>query len=218
MTSVKHGSISLQLHIGGVSSIPFCFVLFNNFPPGQYHGKSCRRPDGRRAPYFQFLYGFPHTLVRIAGNPFHADGQLRLVISPSDPRMASSTGVRPSRQTQRPLNFSFLQPKQEIQPVYFSMRNRSNRSTFAPADSAPIDASVISVSVFQPMRGPAFTATIFLLIFITPLSGMPKRSRRNRRYDRRLRSNRIFGGCFREVFREVLSRSVLPGRSHGTQV
>ena len=32
------------------------------------------------------------------------------------------------------------------------------------ADSAPLDASVISVSVFHPFLGPALTAMIFLLI------------------------------------------------------
>ena len=63
------------------------------------------------------------------------------------------------------LNFSFLHPKHEIQPVYFSNWNKSKRSTTAPADIAPFDASVIKVSVFQPFRGPALTATIFLPMY-----------------------------------------------------
>ncbi len=88
------------------------------------------------------------------------------MISPSDSRMASRTGVSASRQMQWPLFFSRLQPKQEMQPVYLSSLNRSKRSIAAPALSAPLDASVISVSVFQPFLGPALTAMIHLPIFM----------------------------------------------------
>ena len=49
--------------------------------------------------------------------------------------------------------------------MYFSSRKRSNLTISAPADSAPFEASVIKVSVFHPFLGPAFTTTIFLLIF-----------------------------------------------------
>ena len=70
---------------------------------------------------------------------------------------------------QCPLFFSFLQPKQEMQPVYFSSLYRSNFYTSAPADRAPLIASSISVSVFQPLLGPALTAMILLLIrFLRP--------------------------------------------------
>lgn len=44
--------------------------------------------------------------------------------------------------------------------MYFSSLNRSKRTISAPADSAPLAASVSSVSVFQPFLGPALTTTI----------------------------------------------------------
>ena len=83
------------------------------------------------------------------------------MIRPSDFRMASNTGVKPSLHMQCPLLASFLHPKQEMQPVYFSNRKRSKYSTVAPAASAPLAASASNVSVFHPLRGPAFTTAIF---------------------------------------------------------
>ena len=87
----KHGGVSLQFCIcykrfirldrcGFLLFFQICFgrrklcrfifrTCFHNLPPGQYHSKGGRRTDGRCATHFQFLNGFSHALVRVAGNP-----------------------------------------------------------------------------------------------------------------------------------------------------
>ena len=82
--------------------------------------------------------------------------------------MASKTGVNPSRHMQCPFNLSFLHPKQDMHPVYFSRENRSNLMISAPSSLAPREASVRSVSVFHPFRGPALTTTIFFSDMVVP--------------------------------------------------
>ena len=76
------------------------------------------------------------------------------MIRPSASLMASRTGVRASLQMQCPLKRSFLHPKHDMHPVYLSSLNRLNLSTSAPEETAPLEASEISVSVFHPVLGP----------------------------------------------------------------